>query len=431
MFVRFRFLDAASADKLDLAYPAGRRAALMMNLSQFPLLPWKQIVLPFKRVLVAKTTQLGDLVISLPMAAALKQRDPSCTVIFLTSPKTIDVARCCPDIDEVYGEPATAEELRALLVSLEVDIFIQANNACTIAKAAHRAGVPIRIGSLFRLYNLRLCTHLVAQSRPYRGINKRLLDLQYLLPLGVKIEDSKAIADMYQIEPPQLSCDRSPLHPDHFAQGRRTIILSPSLITAKAHQWPLESYTRLIRSLDPGKFHWFICGVSSDRESLRQLLAQQWQGFNVTDLVGRLTLTEFMSFITCCDGMVAGSTGPLHLAAALGIHTLGIFQSRRSDIKRWHPLGRSASVIHSNIPCLGERKMAAGARNLPCPCIVAVDSDSVARQVLAWFEAPAEASGAVTGPGPIHAGGATSRTSWSDALACDGARRRETKALPK
>jgi ADP-heptose:LPS heptosyltransferase len=105
---------------------------------------------------------------------------------------------------------------------------------------------------------------------------------------------------------------------------------------------------------------------------------------NVTDLVGRLTLAEFVRFITRCDGMVAGSTGPLHLAAALGIHTLGLFQSRRADIQRWHPLGRSTAIIHSDVRCMGERKSAAGVR--PCPCIVAIGSDRVARQVLSWFE---------------------------------------------
>jgi heptosyltransferase-3 len=357
-----------------------------MSYSQFPFYPWKPISLPLSRILVAKTTHLGDLVISLPMAAALKQRDPHCTVIFLTNPNTAEIARCCPDIDEVYGEPDTAEELLALLVSLQVDIFIQVNNSRVTAKAAHQAGIPVRIGSLFRFYNLGLCTHLVAMSRSFFGLNKRLLDLQYLLPMGIKIHDLQAVPNLYQFAPPPLGPDFPGNHPDHFAQGRHTIILSPSLITAQSHQWPLESYTRLIRTLDPRKFHWFICGVPGDRENLLQFLELHSLDFNVTDLVGHLSLTEFMSFIRCCDGMVAGSTGPLHLAAALGIHTLGLFQSRRTDIKRWHPVGRSTTIIYSDVRCLGERRTGAGSQRLPCPCIVAIKSDTVARRVLSWFE---------------------------------------------
>jgi heptosyltransferase-3 len=357
-----------------------------MNYGRFPFSLWTRISLPFRRVLIAKTTHLGDLVISLPMAAALKRRDPHCTVIFLTNPKTADVARCCPDIDEVYGEPDTAEECVALLASLKVDIFIQVNNVRGIAKAAHQAGIPIRIGSLFRFYNWGLCTHLVAMSRSCFGLNKRLLDLQYLRPMGIRIDDLQTVLGLYQFAAPSPGADFSGIHPDHFAQGRRTIILSPASITAQAHQWPLESYTKLIRSMDPTKFHWFICGVPSDREYLQQLLERHSADSNVTDLVGHLTLMEFIGFITRCDGMVAGSTGPLHLAAALGIHTLGLFQSSRTDIKRWHPLGRSTAIIHSNVRCMGERRAAAGKQRLSCPCIVAIEPDRVVRRVLSWFE---------------------------------------------
>jgi ADP-heptose:LPS heptosyltransferase len=357
-----------------------------MKYHQFPFATWKKIEPPFKRVLVAKTTHLGDLVISLPMATALKQRDPGCTVIFLTNPCTVDVARSCPDIDEVYGEPSTEEELVDLLASLRVDIFIQVNNSRRNARAAHRAAIPIRIGSLFHAHNFALCTHLVAISRSFSRINKRMLDLQYLLPLGIKIDDPQEVAGMARIELPSGHLFKDP---DHFAQGRRTIVLSPALVTAQAHQWPLESYSRLIHQLDARKYHWFICGTPSDREQLLPLIEQHSSEFNVTDLVGRLTLTEFMSFISRCDGLVGGSTGPVHLAAALGLHTLGIFQSRPTDIARWRPIGRSASIIHSNVRCRGERKGAAGARHTRCPCIVAIDPDRVARQVLAWFEGAA------------------------------------------
>jgi ADP-heptose:LPS heptosyltransferase len=107
----------------------------------------------------------------------------------------------------------------------------------------------------------------------------------------------------------------------------------------------------------------------------------------VTDLVGKLTLTQFMSFTAHCDGLIAGSTGPLHLAAALGINTLGLYQSRKADIQRWHPVGRSAAVIHSDVQCRGERRRAGGEGAIPCPCIAAIDPDTVACRVRAWFEA--------------------------------------------
>ncbi|MFL6658051.1 MAG: glycosyltransferase family 9 protein [Massilia sp.] len=353
-----------------------------MQLNFSPFRMWKPIPAPFRRVLVAKTSHLGDLVISLPMAAALKQRDPHCTVIFLTHPRTADVARHCPDIDEVYTEPASQEELVALLRSLRIDIFIQVNNSRDIANAASRAQIPTRIGSLFRSHNLGTCTHLVANSRPYAGLNKRLLDLEYLLPMGIKVDDLQNVVALYHLMPPQTTA----LQAQQFAQGRHTIILSPSLVTARSHQWPLSSYSQLIRSLDPARYQWFVCGLASERGHLQALLDEHAQDAHVTDLVGKLSLTDFMAFMRQCDAMIAGSTGPLHLAAAMGIRTLGLFQSRSSDLKRWQPIGRATAIIHSSVRCQGERRDGNAGQSRPCPCIVAIDPMQVGQQVRAWFE---------------------------------------------
>jgi heptosyltransferase-3 len=345
------------------------------------------VCLRSKRILVIKTTQLGDLVISLPMAAALKQHEPECLVILLTNPTTIDVARCCPDVDEVYGEPQgteSAEALRSLLMSLRIDIVIHAHSSKKITRAAHEAGIPVRIGGIRHAYNWRWCSHLVASTGSLFDVNKRLIDLRYLRPLGIVIDDLRAVPGLVHLVPPRLEQD-APLHPHKFAGGRHSIILSPALVTAKRHQWPLESYSRLIRGIDATRFHWFICGTAADRAALAPLIARHANDNNVTDMVGRFALPEFMGFIACCDGLIAGSTGTLHLAAALGVRSLGLFQSRKKDIGRWRPVGREASVIHSQVACRGERKGKAG-DGAPCPCIVAIGVDQVARQVRGWFE---------------------------------------------
>jgi heptosyltransferase-3 len=356
----------------------------MTHLLQKFSLTQPTVCLRSKRVLVIKTTQLGDLVISLPMAAALKQHEPECVVIWLTNPATVELARCCPDIDEAYGEPATPEELRSLLVALRVDIVVHAHSSKKIIQAAHEAGIPVRIGAIRRAYNWRWCTHLVASTASLFDVNKRLIDLQYLRPLGIVIDDLDAVPGLVHLAPPRLRAD-APLHPRKFAQGRHSIILSPALVTAKRHQWPLDSYGRLIGAMDATRFHWFICGSADDRAALAPLIARHANDNNVTDMVGRFALPEFMGFVACCDGLIAGSTGPLHLAAALGVRSLGLYQSRKKDIGRWRPVGPQASVIHSQVACRGERKGQAG-DGAPCPCIVAIGVDQVARQVSGWFE---------------------------------------------
>ena len=46
---------------------------------------------------------------------------------------------------------------------------------------------------------------------------------------------------------------------------------------------------------------------------------------HVTDTFGRFALPQLLSFIAAADGLVGPGTGPLHLAAVLSIHALGIY----------------------------------------------------------------------------------------------------------
>jgi heptosyltransferase-3 len=314
---------------------------------------------PFGRVMVAKTTHMGDLIISLPMAAALKRRDPACTVVFLTSAGNTDLARACPAVDEVVTMPANQAMLPALLASLRLNIFIQVNNWRLLALAAHVAAIPVRIGSLFRLFNWWRCTHLVAIARASSGLNKRELDLQYLAPLSIAVPDlSTIVRDGQLAAPPPASVYAGAGQAVLFrrmARGRHAIVLCPGGVTACRHRWPPQAYAALISQLDRRRYHWFICGLAAEREQLQGLLRSQTGAPNVTDLVGRLPLADYMRFVGSCDGLIGGSCGPVHLAAALGIRTLGLYQSRPADIGRWRPLGNRVTVLHSDVKCEGER----------------------------------------------------------------------------
>lgn len=328
------------------------------------------------RILIAKTTHLGDLVISLPMAAVLKRHYPHSTVIFLTHTRTADVAKRCLDIDEVYPMPDAIGQLPDLLRQLNIDVFIQTNTSKELGIAAKAADIPVRIGSWYRHYNWWLCSHRVAISRPHRQLNKRVLDLQHLEPLGITAREVPLTPELYRW---------SRKDPAALAQtvglndGKRRIILHPTLITSRAHQWPLSAYQALIDSLPTGRYQWIITGTAGDRAYLEPLLSRSDGGADIVDTVGRLSLDELMTLMTACDGLVAGSTGPLHLAAALGLHSLGLYQSAPDVHKRWAPLGRFAEMLYSPTRCCGEKKRPV------CPCILAIEPDEVKQKILAWF----------------------------------------------
>jgi ADP-heptose:LPS heptosyltransferase len=69
----------------------------------------------------------------------------------------------------------------------------------------------------------------------------------------------------------------------------------------------------------------------------------------VEDVTGRFSLEEFVGFLGSVDGLVACSTGPLHIASALGKVAIGIYPPYRPiHPGRWRPLGVNAHVITAN-----------------------------------------------------------------------------------
>ncbi|MFA5983732.1 MAG: glycosyltransferase family 9 protein [Methylococcaceae bacterium] len=335
----------------------------------------KKITL-FKRILIAKTSHLGDLVISLPMAASLKQHFPDCKVLFLTHPRTLDVAVRCLDVDAAYALPDKFADLVGLLVSLQIDVFIQANTSEKLARAAKKARIPVRIGSSFRWYNWLLCSHRVAITRCHKQLNKRLLDLEYLRPLGiagVAIEDLPAL---YRFSKADLSALFTHLG---LAPDKRRIILHASSITAKSHQWPLAKYQALMRSFDKASYQWIITGTAQDKDYLKDLLTED-DNVDKVDTVGLLSLNELLTLMQGCDGLVASSTGPAHLAAALGINTLGLYQSDPVVFKRWAVVGRAVRLLKSTTPCLGNKS------EYNCLCVQHIDLSEVCLTISAWFE---------------------------------------------
>src|SRR5690606_29135082 len=84
--------------------------------------------------------------------------------------------------------------------------------------------------------------------------------------------------------------------------------------------------------------------TKNEQPLLQPLLDQV--GNRVVDISGMMNLSQFLAFIQQSDGLLACSTGPLHLAAALGKAAIGLYPPERPvHPGRWAPLGKNAKVL--------------------------------------------------------------------------------------
>jgi ADP-heptose:LPS heptosyltransferase len=123
------------------------------------------------------------------------------------------------------------------------------------------------------------------------------------------------------------------------------------------------------------KFRIYITGTKEERLLMKEFLTAHAD--RVSDMTGRFSLPELISFINSCDGLVAASTGPLHIAAALGKRAIGIYAPMRPIFpQRWAPLGKNADYLVLDKKCSKCR----GKKE--CECIRSISPEDVMQKLL-------------------------------------------------
>lgn len=334
--------------------------------------------------LISRTDAIGDVVLTLPVAGRLKQLFPGCRVLLLGRTYTQAVAEACPwldgflNLDELLQLPATGQV--AALRATAADTILHVFPNKTVAQLARKAGIRYRIGTRSRWFHWLTCNQLVSLSRRHSPLHEAQLNLQLLRGLGyVGTLSLPEVAQLVQLRP--VVALRPALRELLAARqsGQLNVILHPRS-RGSAREWGLPHFGQLVRLLHQAGHRVFITGTAAEGEELREWLREH-QPYLAADLTGQLPLPEFLAFIAAADGLVAGSTGPLHLAAALGRHALGLYPPiKPMHPGRWAPLGALAEYVVFDRPdCQDCRTQPAA-----CTCIKALAAAEVAGRILAW-----------------------------------------------
>ncbi|HXD76349.1 MAG TPA: glycosyltransferase family 9 protein [Puia sp.] len=300
--------------------------------------------------IISRTDAIGDVVLTLPVAGVLRSLYPASRIFFLGRSYTRDIIEACEHIDgflnwdELRQLPfrAAAKALKATGAGTIVHVFPNPE----VARLAWRARIRRRVGTTNRIYHYLFCNVLVPLSRKRSDLHESQLNLRLLTPLGAKkLYSLSEVAGYYGLTrlqplPPAVS---GLLAPDRF-----NLILHPKS-RGNGREWGLDNFRQLITLLPQDRYKLFLTGSAAEGQLLSPLVRE----FPfLTDLTGRLSLAELLSFISAADGLVASGTGPLHLAAALGIHALGIFPPIRPiHPGRWAPVGPRAKFFVEQKAC--------------------------------------------------------------------------------
>jgi len=321
-------------------------------------------------ILISRCDSIGDVVLTLPMAGLIKAHFPKSRIIFLGKTYTRDVVALSEYVDEFLNYDVLKhqphEEQIAILKNLKADAILHVFPKKEIALLAEQAGILLRIGTLSRLYHWYTCNRKIHLPRKNSNLHEAQLNLKLLGPLGMNTNLQLSEITSY------YGFSKVPELPEKFKtlidKKRYNLILHPKS-KGSAREWGLENYQTLFELLPPDKYKVFVSGTKEDGEQIKDWIKLNPQ---VTDITGTMSLKEFIAFIAACDGLVAASTGPLHIAAALGKTAIGLFAPMRPiHPGRWKPLGSKAHALVLDKKCSDCRKS-----NI-CHCIQEIEAQQV------------------------------------------------------
>jgi heptosyltransferase III len=111
-----------------------------------------------------------------------------------------------------------------------------------------------------------------------------------------------------------------------------------------AHIWKPENFSRLAVELSERGFLVIITGSKKEEELVKSVGSRA--GNRVRCFISTLNLMEFAGFIKLSRLFVANSTGPLHIAAAVGVPVIGFYPPVRvMSPDRWGPLTEKKAIF--------------------------------------------------------------------------------------
>lgn len=348
-----------------------------------------------RHLLISRVDAIGDVILTLPLLGLLKKDHPQLKISFLGRTYTQAILAACEHVDAFVNWDDMANEVlteqAALLSALGCDAVLHVFPQRQVVKACKAARLPWRLGTANRLYHWTGCNRLTMMGRVKSPWHEAQLNIQLaqrlgLLPSVTCMPALAALPALYglgvdaQLPEGLLNGlqNRAPLNIKQRLQDDSVpkVILHPGS-RGSARDWPLAHFARLASMLLESGANVIITGTEAEGVAIRPALESVFaQG--AVDATGRLTLAELLSLIAASEALVAASTGPLHMAAALGKRAVGIYPPvRPMHAGRWGPVGERAAALWSgSAACLACQSGEA------CACVQAVSPVQVLETVL-------------------------------------------------
>jgi ADP-heptose:LPS heptosyltransferase/GT2 family glycosyltransferase len=317
-----------------------------------------------QRILVVKLDHIGDFVTALPPIRRLKTLFPHARITVLAGPASRAFVALEPSIDEFIpfeffharsqlGERGLTpddyvrltEQLRPYRFDLAIDLrkHLSTRDVLKSTGARYLAGFDY----LGQFPYLDIALDWDGDRSLQR---KRSHIIDDLLAL-VNAVGHAAESDRIVMRPGPEAMPLAELPDPVRAMFARPVVAIHPGAGNVTKQWPEAHFSALIDLLiEKNNVNILLIGGADEVEVVNSLLADVQHPEAVASMVGKTSLADLPRLLRNCALYIGNDSGPKHIAAAVGIPTVGI-HSGVVDPVEWGPLGPNAVALRRNMTC--------------------------------------------------------------------------------
>jgi len=323
-----------------------------------------------RALLVAAGGGLGDTLIASLCVAALRERYDAVDAV--TLPAHVDALTHGSGVGEIFSFLRPPRELARTLRANDYDAAVVTWATRRTAMLAYASGARRRVGQARRLYSSLFTDRVVVRSEDGDVVShwSEIL-LNYPRALGCVTSLQVPHFELKDVEHAEAERLLRSLH----IAGDFFLVHPTCSATPHRPRWPLAGWRAIVARIQ-GRYGVpvLVIGAPLDRPFAAEVAMQT----GALSVAGRTSVGGFAALARRAGGFVGMPSGPMHVAAAVGTPTVGVFPLRVDFPQRWRPLGPRVEVVRNTYPCPPGR----GHRMETCAtydCIARLDADGVMR----------------------------------------------------
>lgn len=295
-----------------------------------------------QRILVIKPRAIGDVLLSTPVLPNLRREFPSAQMDFLVESFASPVLDGNPFIDRIVTYDTRVDSSISIIsrvrknhYDLVIDLFANPRTAIIVllSGARYRVGFPFKWRRV--AYNIIV--------RPRSGqVHNVEFNLDALRRLGI---DVASTAPSFDLDDASREFARTFVEENNLTAGSFLAINIGGGWEIK--RWPIDKFIELSSMIDTRLHRRVVVLYGPSEEAGAAKIARSSSAV----LAPRTSLKQMGAILSLSKLMITNDSGPMHIAAALGVPTLAIFGPTSPHLQG--PYGNISEIVRNErLDCL-------------------------------------------------------------------------------